>query len=88
MALRSLDNALPVTLERPKKQAKVAVPTKKQCDFAAVNDENRAPQPIISEAAIDYISSEDLKPIPDPETSIQVAVFFCLFPVFVILETL
>lgn len=71
MALRSLDNALPVTLERPKKQAKVAVPTKKQCDSAAVNDENRAPQPIKAEAAIDYISSEDLKPIPDPETSIQ-----------------
>ncbi|KAF2289175.1 hypothetical protein GH714_029234 [Hevea brasiliensis] len=69
MALRPIDNALPLTPERPKKQAKVSVPIQKQAEFA-VNDENKAPLPLSADAAIDY-SSENLKAIPDPESKIQ-----------------
>ncbi|XP_015573413.1 uncharacterized protein LOC8278728 isoform X2 [Ricinus communis] len=71
MALRPIDNALPViTPERPKKQPKVAVSIQKQVEFG-VNDENRAPLPLSTDAVIDYISSENLKPMPDPEFKIQ-----------------
>ncbi|KAM7488165.1 hypothetical protein LguiB_025649 [Lonicera macranthoides] len=77
MALRSLDNALPITTpERPKKQAKlvVSLPIQQQsnANAAAVNDENKAPlpPPAIPDP-IDYISSENLKPFPDPEFKIQ-----------------
>ncbi|RVX09349.1 hypothetical protein CK203_015303 [Vitis vinifera] len=69
MALRYLDNALPTTPERPKKQAKVAVSIQKQSDFG-VNDENKAPLPPTADATIDYISSENLKAMSDPETQI------------------
>ncbi|GLT79396.1 hypothetical protein SLA2020_508870 [Shorea laevis] len=71
MALRPIDNALPITPERPKKQAKVSVPVQKQPD-SGVNDENRAPLPPSSaEATVDYVPSENLKPIQDPESNIQ-----------------
>ncbi|KAF3456221.1 hypothetical protein FNV43_RR00871 [Rhamnella rubrinervis] len=70
MALRPIDNALPTTPERPKKQAKVAVPIQKQSDIG-VNDENKAPFSVPADATIDYISSENLKPIPDPDSKIQ-----------------
>ncbi|KAK3417929.1 hypothetical protein EUGRSUZ_H03917 [Eucalyptus grandis] len=76
MALRSLDNALPITPDRPKKQAKVAIPLLKPPSAAAaatVNDENKAPLPLppSGDATIDYVSSEDLAPIPDPELKIH-----------------
>ncbi|KAL7144463.1 hypothetical protein ABFS83_07G013700 [Erythranthe nasuta] len=74
MALRSLDNALPMTPERPKKQAKIVISAKKEkqlSDFG-VNDENIAPGPPPStEASIDYISSENLEEFQDPEAKIQ-----------------
>ncbi|CAL5337856.1 unnamed protein product [Camellia sinensis] len=71
MALRPIDNALPITPERPKKQTKVALPIQKQSDVT-VNDENKAPfPPTTIDATIDYISSENLKPLPDPEIKIQ-----------------
>lgn len=71
MALRPIDNALPITPERPKKQTKVALPIQKQSDVT-VNDENKAPfPPTTVDATIDYISSENLKPLPDPEIKIQ-----------------
>ncbi|XP_057467551.1 uncharacterized protein LOC130756927 [Actinidia eriantha] len=71
MALRPLDNALPITPERPKKQTKVAVSVPKQSDVG-VNDENRAPvPPTTADVTIDYISSENLKPLPDPEIKLQ-----------------
>ncbi|RVW35000.1 hypothetical protein CK203_092520 [Vitis vinifera] len=35
-----------------------------------VNDENKAPLPPTTDATIDYISSENLKAMPDPETQI------------------
>ncbi|KAK9288903.1 hypothetical protein L1049_017372 [Liquidambar formosana] len=70
MALRPLDNALPTTPERPKKQVKVAVTIQKQSDLG-VNDENKAPLPPPVDATIDYISSENLKALPDPETKIH-----------------
>ena len=79
MALRSLDNALPTTLERPKKQAKVAVSIQKQSDFG-VNDENKAPLPPTADATIDYISSENLKAMPDPETQITVSLPLSVAP--------
>ncbi|CAK9318518.1 unnamed protein product [Citrullus colocynthis] len=63
MALRPIDNALPVTPERPKKQAKVAVPIQKR------NDENQAPLPPSADASIDYVSSENLKPLTDPDSN-------------------
>ncbi|XP_057956911.1 uncharacterized protein LOC131150299 [Malania oleifera] len=69
MALRSLDNALPsMAPGRPKKQAKITVSIQKQSDKIAVNDENLPPT---GDAAIDYISSENLKALPDPESKIQ-----------------
>ncbi|KAJ0034525.1 hypothetical protein Pint_24523 [Pistacia integerrima] len=71
MALRPIDNALPTTTpERPKKQVKISVPIQKQPDFG-VNDENKAPMPPSSDAAIDYISSENLEAITDPESKLQ-----------------
>lgn len=73
MALRPLDNAMPIAQERPKKQAKVVITTQKQPDLG-VNDENKAPLPPIStgDASIDYVPSENLKAIVDPEIKIQV----------------
>ncbi|XP_047332637.1 TOG array regulator of axonemal microtubules protein 1 [Impatiens glandulifera] len=73
MALRSLDNALPLptTSERPKKQAKVTIPTQKQSA-----DENTVPLPetetaAATDASIDYISSENLNSLTDPDIKIQ-----------------
>lgn len=68
MALRSLDNALPLAQERPKKQAKVSVAAK----LNVVNDENVAPLPPFTiPEAVDYVSSDDLKPLADPDLKIQ-----------------
>ncbi|KAB5545351.1 hypothetical protein DKX38_013463 [Salix brachista] len=70
MALRPIDNALPVAPERPKKHLQVvSVPLQKQSEVG-VNDENKAPLPP-SNSPIDYISSDNLKPICDPESKIQ-----------------
>ncbi|KAL2341765.1 hypothetical protein Fmac_009705 [Flemingia macrophylla] len=69
MALRPIDNALPTTPERPRKQSKIA--TLKQQDRAPVNDENQAPLPSSGDATIDYVSSENLKPLSDPQVKIQ-----------------
>lgn len=69
MALRPIDNALPTTPERPKKQAKVSIPIQKQSD-PGVNDENAAPLPV-ADVTIDYVPSENLKPIPDPESKFK-----------------
>ncbi|KAJ4969050.1 hypothetical protein NE237_015751 [Protea cynaroides] len=72
MALRSLDNALPISPGRPKKLAKVAVCIQKP-PILGVNDENKAPIPAAAnvDSAIDYIASDDLKAMQDPETKIQ-----------------
>ncbi|WCJ23493.1 ARM repeat superfamily protein [Euphorbia peplus] len=70
MALRPIDNALPLTPERPKMQVKVSNPMQKQLEFG-VNDENIVPVATDAAVVIDYISSENLKPIPDPELKIQ-----------------
>ncbi|XP_045790607.1 TOG array regulator of axonemal microtubules protein 2-like [Trifolium pratense] len=68
MALRPIDNALPtITQERPKKQPKIVVSTQKQQPRTSSNDENQVP----SEPTIDYISSDNLKPMSDPEAQIQ-----------------
>lgn len=72
MALRPIDNALPVTPERPKKQAKVAAPIQKR------NDENQAPLPPSADATIDYVSSENLKPLTDPDSNVLVILHFFL----------
>lgn len=74
MALRPLDNALPIAQERPKKQAKGVISTQKQQLDLGVNDENKAPLPVVSngDASIDYIPSENLKAFVDPEIKIQV----------------
>ncbi|XP_030975919.1 TOG array regulator of axonemal microtubules protein 1 [Quercus lobata] len=68
MALRPIDNALPTTPERPKKQAKVVVPIQKQSD-SIVNDENKAPT--AADATVEYILSENLEAVPNPESKIQ-----------------
>lgn len=75
LPLRPIDNALPNPPERPKKQAKVAAPIQKQSELS-LNDENKAPLPASADATTDYIFSENLKPIPDPDTKIEVNFFF------------
>jgi hypothetical protein len=75
MALRPIDNALPTTPERPKKQAKVVVPIQKHSD-SSVTDENKAPLPPSADATVDYVLSENLKAIQDPESKIQVSPLF------------
>lgn len=74
MALRPIENALPtITQERPKKQPKIAVSTQKpqqQQPRTSSNDENQIPL----EPTIDYISSDNLKPMSDPEAQIQVSI--------------
>ena len=82
MALRPIDNALPITPKTPKKQAKVSVPIQKKPSEFGVNDENKAPLPPSADASVDYIPSENLKPFQDPEFNIQV------IPIFTILKTL
>ncbi|XP_076912764.1 uncharacterized protein LOC143571149 [Bidens hawaiensis] len=75
MALRSLHNTLPLSPERPKKTIKVAnlipVSKPKQPADSKVNDENKLPfDPVVAAPvadSIDYISSENLKPISDPD---------------------
>lgn len=73
MALRSLDNALPLPIERPKKQAKVVAQTD-----SVVNDENKPP----GDASVDYIPSENLEAIDDPNSKIQV----CLIHIFFLIS--
>ncbi|XP_072997307.1 uncharacterized protein [Typha latifolia] len=77
MALRSLDNALPTAMDRPKKVAKVTTtPTKASVfpeapRYPGTNDENSAPLPQKNaEQLVEYISSEDLKALPEPEMRI------------------
>ncbi|WOL10332.1 protein FAM179A-like [Canna indica] len=79
MPLRPLDNALPASMERPRKVAKVAAPppSSKKASVVQIapdppmNDEN-APPPAAAEQSIDYIASEDLKALTDPETKMAV----------------
>ncbi|KAL5983778.1 hypothetical protein ACLOJK_017870 [Asimina triloba] len=70
MALRPLDNALPTTPERPKKVAKVSVSSVRNLPDPGVNDENVAPMAAMDPTP-DYVASEDLKPLPDPEAKIK-----------------
>ncbi|KAI3692384.1 hypothetical protein L6452_32198 [Arctium lappa] len=77
MALRPLDNTLPLSPERPKKNLKVSNPIAKpkQPVDPTANDENRAPLPSVVTPSvvdsIDYISSENLNPISDPNLKFQ-----------------
>ncbi|MFS7928493.1 putative armadillo-like helical, CLASP domain, TOG domain-containing protein [Helianthus anomalus] len=75
MALRSLDNTLPLSPERPKKTVKVANSIPKQPAVSKVNDENKLPldPAVVAPAvdAIDYISSENLKPVSDPDVKFK-----------------
>ncbi|KAL1334819.1 hypothetical protein HN51_063779 [Arachis hypogaea] len=72
MPLRPIDNALPTTSpqHRPKKQPKISVPIKNQ-QCLSENDPNKVPLPSSGDATIDYISSENLVPISDPEDKIK-----------------
>ncbi|CAN8324660.1 unnamed protein product [Cochlearia groenlandica] len=63
MALRNIDNALPMSQERPKKMTKLS----KQTEIC-LNDENNHAAASI-EPAIEYVASENLKPLTDPESS-------------------
>ncbi|XP_010551071.1 PREDICTED: crescerin-1-like [Tarenaya hassleriana] len=67
MALRIIDNALPVAQERPRKLQKLP----KQPEMG-VNDENnpvaQPPQPS-ADLSVDYVASEDLEPLSDPESA-------------------
>ncbi|XP_071730454.1 uncharacterized protein [Rutidosis leptorrhynchoides] len=78
MALRSLDNTLPLSPERPKKAIKVsnliAKSKPKQPTDLIVNDENKAPlDPAVAPAvdSVEYIASENLKAISDPDVKFQ-----------------
>ncbi|KAL1372496.1 hypothetical protein HN51_002643 [Arachis hypogaea] len=72
MPLRPIDNALPTTSpqHRPKKQPKISVVIKNQ-QCLSENDQNQVPLPSSGDATIDYISSENLVPISDPEDKIK-----------------
>ncbi|URE29331.1 CLASP N terminal [Musa troglodytarum] len=81
MALRSLDNALPTSMERPRKVAKVATPpppaaAKKPAPAALPPDsrvsEEKAPPPPAVEQSVEYVASEELKPLSDPHTKLAV----------------
>ena len=84
MALRSIDNALPEEIQRPKKIAKIGSPSptvKSKATLLEVvdrdsckNDENSAIaiQTNVTEQSVEYVSSLDLKPLTDPEIKIQV----------------
>lgn len=67
MALRNIENALPISQERPKKLAKLA----KQPEIG-LNDENNPV--VVPESTVEYVASENLEPFadPDPEASVQV----------------
>ncbi|XP_068660996.1 uncharacterized protein [Aristolochia californica] len=67
MALRSLDNALPLSPERPKKIAKVAANLIRSPPESVVNDENTAPM----DPTPEYAASHDLKALPEPEAKLQ-----------------
>ncbi|GJR94151.1 TOG array regulator of axonemal microtubules protein 1 [Tanacetum coccineum] len=76
MALRSLDNTLPISPERPKKSIKVANLMAKKAKQAVVppaNNENVAPvdgvAPVVD--AVDYVLSENLEAFSDPDVKIQ-----------------
>ncbi|KAK9065605.1 hypothetical protein SSX86_015006 [Deinandra increscens subsp. villosa] len=78
MALRSLDNTLPLSPERPKKAIKPAnlipISKPKQSADSKINDENRLPSdPVVTPVvdSIDYISSENLKPVSDPDVKFK-----------------
>lgn len=88
MALRSLDNALPASVaERPKKPAaKAATPTAEAPRDSPQNDENSPlplqlqpqPQPAkAAEQAVEYVASDDLEPLPNPESKIAVSHLHC-----------
>ncbi|KAG9443781.1 hypothetical protein H6P81_015121 [Aristolochia fimbriata] len=67
MALRSLDNALPLSPERPKKIAKVAVSLPCTPPKTVVNDENTGPM----DPAPEYVASHDLKALNEPEAKVE-----------------
>ena len=91
MALRSIDNALPAEIERPKKMARIGSPSPTAKSKAVVleevhrdsckNDENSTiPLPTnATEQSVEYVSSLDLKPLADPEIKIQVNLVFDLY---------
>ncbi|ONK68257.1 uncharacterized protein A4U43_C05F9360 [Asparagus officinalis] len=72
MALRSLDNALPAKLERPKKTMKVATLHSELPLDSSLNNENTPPQPKASDPSAEYIASEDLQALSDPGAKIKV----------------
>ncbi|RWW82323.1 hypothetical protein BHE74_00009233 [Ensete ventricosum] len=81
MALRSLDNALRTTVEqRPKKVAKVAAtpPAAKSSDVRTNNENTPPPAPPVDQS-VEYVASEDLKPPADPDTRMEVCMYFSGF---------
>ncbi|KAG0483470.1 hypothetical protein HPP92_011554 [Vanilla planifolia] len=73
MALRSLNNALPDAIQRPKKVAKVsAIPLDKASSPGSVENMNPTLLPNAADQSSEYIVSEDLKPLGDPEARIKV----------------
>ena len=81
MALRSLDNALPANLERPKKVVKVTKSLHAEVPLdPSLNNENTPPPPLpqtkASDPSAEYIASEDLKALSDPEAKIKVSNLF------------
>ncbi|XP_039129749.1 uncharacterized protein LOC120265838 [Dioscorea cayenensis subsp. rotundata] len=72
MALRSLDNALPASLERPRKAPKIS-PAKPPL-YPSINNENSSltpPPPKPADQSIEYISSENLAALSDPQNKIK-----------------
>ncbi|XP_010440244.1 PREDICTED: crescerin-1-like [Camelina sativa] len=71
MALRNIENALPISQERPKKLAKLSKQSEivsKQPEIALKDENNPVAVP---ESTVEYVASENLKPIQDPESSVK-----------------
>ncbi|KAG7547411.1 CLASP N-terminal domain [Arabidopsis suecica] len=64
MALRNIENALPISQERPKKLAKLS-----KNPEIGLNDENNPV--VVPESTVEYVASENLEPFSDPESSVQ-----------------
>ncbi|GAB4851288.1 hypothetical protein Ancab_030584 [Ancistrocladus abbreviatus] len=81
MALKPIDDAIPVTMDNDRliKQVKVAFPLdnsnvnqiKQSGSNSVLNDENGDRLPPNADASVDYISSGDLKRIAHPDVKIQ-----------------
>ncbi|PKA62245.1 endoribonuclease Dicer [Apostasia shenzhenica] len=71
MAFRSLDNGLLEAHERPKKVPKLATAVAAKLGHRTSENTEPAMTPMAAEQSLEYLSSEDLKPLKDPDAKIM-----------------